>query len=103
MLSVTDDLTPPAATARDVAHSVVRALVSEVPGGAAAVELVNSVLAPPLERRRNEWMERVAEVLRTLQREHGSNLEELRTNAAFVDTVLQATQISLRTSQQAKL
>jgi len=66
------------------------------------VELFTSVVAPPLEKRRDEWMQNVGEALQELQTERGIDPEDLRSNEGFVDTVLQASQAALRTSQQEK-
>ncbi|HXH93791.1 MAG TPA: hypothetical protein VNN25_19585 [Thermoanaerobaculia bacterium] len=94
---------PPKPGVGDAAQAITKAAVSAVPllGGPAA-ELVNAVFTPMLERRRQEWMEQVAEALRTLEDKRGIPIEELKNNEVFGDTVLQATQIALRTSQDEK-
>ena len=98
------DLTPPNKSSGDHGHLVLRMGLSAVPlVGGPAVELLNAVLAPPLERRRDHWMEEVAQRLKDLEAKTGVPLEELAKNDVFVDTVLHATHIALRTSQQEKL
>lgn len=81
-------------------YAVVKAGISAVPivGGAAA-ELLGLALAPPLEKRRAEWFESVAERLKKVE----VKFETLGDDPAFVTTVLQATQIATRTHQQEKL
>jgi hypothetical protein len=87
----------------DVAYAVVRAGLSSIPAvGGAAVELFQFVLAPPLERRRDEWMEQVGEALRDLEANRGVKLEELQANDVFIDTALKASQIAFRNSQEEK-
>lgn len=98
-----DDYEPPVRTAGDHAHMVARAAIGAVPFvGAAGVELLQLILAPPLERRRTEWTEQIAAGLRRLEVDRGVRLEELGDNPVFVDAVLTATQIAIRTSQQDK-
>jgi hypothetical protein len=71
--------------------------------GSVATEVFSSFIETPLSRRRQVWMESVAEVLRDLSLNRGFSLEDLRDNDAFVDTVLQATHAASRTSQAEKL
>ncbi|MFG1690694.1 hypothetical protein ACGF5M_00825 [Gemmatimonadota bacterium] len=98
-----EDLHPPDASAGDRAHAVVRAGLSSIPvvGGSAA-ELFLALVTPPLERRRQEWMASVGEALQTLSEDEGIDLDALGDDPAFIDTVLQASNAALRTSQEAK-
>jgi len=95
---------PPTPSAGDNMHSLTRAGLSAVPyiGGAAA-ELFNRIIAPPLEKRRQGWMEGTAERLGSLEEKMGVVLEELRGRDSFIDTFMQASQIAMRNSQQEKL
>ena len=95
--------TPPEAGKRDVVHTIARAGISSIPViGGAGVELFNYVISPPLERRRQEWMELVGQALRQLEEEKGIALESLQQNDIFIDTVFRASQIAMRTSQGEK-
>jgi hypothetical protein len=94
---------PPDGSKADAAHAIVRSGLGAIPAaGSAAVEFFNWLVTPPLERRRREWMEGVADGLRALEERNHVNLEELRNNEDFVDVVLHATQAAMRTSQQEK-
>lgn len=94
---------PPKPDKRDTAYTLVRAGLSSVPCfGGAAVEVLPLLLASPLERRRDKWMEEVGQALRDLEENQGINLEELQSNDVFIDTVLQASQIAFRNSQAEK-
>ena len=74
-----------------------------IPGvGGAAAEFFALLLAPPLERRRQRWMEEVAETLRRLADRGEISLEDLQENEVFIDTVLQASQAAMRTHQEEK-
>ena len=99
---MTDDYSLPEPTKGDAA--IARAGLGAIPvGGAAAIELLNAIVTPPLERRRQEWMERIGNALKRLEEEKGIILEKLQNNDAFVDIALQASQTALRTSQEEKL
>lgn len=86
----------------DNAHSVAKAGLSSIPmvGGAAA-ELFQHLVQPPLERRRQEWMEYVGEELKRLDAE-GFDLERLQNDDRFISTVMQASQIAISTHEKQK-
>lgn len=87
----------------DAGYSAVRAGLSMIPiVGGAAVELFQFVLQPSLEKRRMEWMKKVSEAITELQNKHGIELENLQDNGVFIDTVIQATHIAYRNSQDEK-
>jgi hypothetical protein len=93
------DYEPPESEPADTAHSVVKGVFSLIPG---LPELFNLLITPPLERRRAEWMQDVAAVLRRLEADRGVRLEDLRDNPVFIDAVLSASQAAIRTSQEEK-
>lgn len=97
------ELKPPNRTPGDLLHTVAKAGLSLIPGvGSAAATVLMEVLGPPLERRRLEWAKTVAAVLEDLQQNRGVDVEQLRNNEGFIDTVTQASQAAMRTSQQEK-
>lgn len=97
------DLDPPEPTGADRAHSVVRAGLSSLPVvGGAATELFMALVAPPLEKRRGEWMESVGQTLQELADVQAIDLDSLRDDPEFIDTMLQAANAALRTSQAEK-
>lgn len=69
----------PERSAGDVAHSAVRAGLSLIPfAGGAAVELFNLIIAPPLEKRRDEWINSIVGGLKILDEEFEAfSLEDL--------------------------
>lgn len=92
--------TTPKRTPGDVAHALVKGGLSGIPiAGGLAAEFFELVLAPPLSKRRDEWMESVAKRLQDVE----ANVDSMRNDPAFVTTALQATQIALRTHQEEKL
>ena len=101
-VSTPHSLEVPSRSVSDAAHLLMKAVASAVPllGGPAA-ELFAALVQPPLERRRDEWMQSVSlELARLTQR--GTDLDSLKQNEEFIDTVLQATQIALRSHQEEK-
>ncbi len=99
------ELKLPGATKVDTAHTLVKAGISAIPviGGPAA-ELFSLVIVPPLERRRVEWMNSVAQRLMELEKKvDGFKVENLRDNQLFVTVVVHATVVALRNHQKEKL
>ena len=93
----------PKATAGDTAHALTKAGLSMIPvAGGPAVELFQHLVQPPLERRRNHWMEQVGEKLQFLEK-NGLNLNDLRNNDQFITAVMQASTAALRTHKADKL
>ena len=87
----------------DAAHSLVRACIESVPFvGAAGSELFSFFIKSPIENRRNEWMRQVGERLHRLECVHGVSLESLQEDEEFLDTILQATGVALRSSKKEK-
>ena len=98
-----DGLTPPVESAGDHLHTLARAGISAVPVvGSPAVELFNTIIAPPIRKRQQEWMESVADGLRRLEEKQKCVVDELKENDAFIDTVMQASQAAVRTANEEK-
>jgi hypothetical protein len=66
-------------------------------------ELVQSLLGAPLESRRDLWMTELGQTISNLHKHTGVTIEELQANEVFIDTVLRASQLALKTSQKEKL
>lgn len=91
-------------TQNDIAYGVAKAILGSVPIiGAAASELLQLIVTPPLERRRDKWMAEVGQRLKELEEKQIVNLENLATDELFIDVVLKTTQLALLTSQQDKI
>jgi hypothetical protein len=99
------DIDPPKETAGDVGHTIVRAGLSAIPivGGPAA-ELFSAIITPPLVRRRDAWVQSIAEGLHGLEKKIGNfSMESLATNEVFTTAVMHATQAALRDHRHEKL
>jgi len=89
----------------DIGHAVAKGILSEIPlAGGLASEIFNLVIAPPLTKRRDKWMETIAEGLKDLESKiEGFKVENLANNDSFITTVMHATQSALRNHQEEKL
>jgi hypothetical protein len=99
-----DKYTPPESSTGDTLYAFARAIIGSIPvfGSAAAVELFQMLIMPAMENRKQAWMEAVAEGLRQLESKHHFTIEDLAKNEVFIDTLMQASQSSLRTNNQEK-
>jgi hypothetical protein len=95
----------PKSSKGDLGHVLIKAGLNLVPViGGTASELFGLVIAPPLAKRRDEWLQKLAETLKDLEHcVNGFKVESLRENEVFVSAVLQATQAALRTHEREKL
>jgi hypothetical protein len=94
----------PKKTSSDHWHLAARTVLSAIPAvGGPALELFNAVLAPPIERRRNDWLNDMARRLETMEQEKRLKVEDLGKNDEFVSTVMQATAVAVRNHHQEKI
>lgn len=97
------ELIPPELSYADRAYSLAKAALSAIPSfGGPATELLTMLIAPPLEMRRQIWMEEVGKGLSGLLSKNLVTPEELIANVAFIDTILQASQVAIRTINEEK-
>ena len=89
----------------DVAREVGRAIVSLVPAAGGPLQVAfENLFASPLEKRKQAWLEQLADVLTEVQARVGDlTPEKLASNEAFVTVAMQASQVAIRNHQQAKL
>ena len=95
----------PKPTKGDAAHKAAKIALSGIPWiGGPIAELFNTVIAPPLAKRRDKWLESIYEGLKTLEEKvKGFKIENLKDNEMFVTTVMHATQVAIRNHQKEKL
>ncbi len=88
----------------DVVHSLTKGVLGAIPViGSLATEIFETIITPPLEKRRVEWMNDISERLKSLEGKHNINIQELKDNEQFIDIVLQATILALKTSEKEKI
>ncbi len=82
-----------------------RGVLSGIPlAGGLASEIFNLVIAPPLTKRRDEWMESIARGLKELEENIGGfKIKELSKNESFLTTLMHSTHLALRNHQKEKL
>ncbi len=100
--NIKQDLEP---SAGDYTHTGVRAVLSLVPVlGGPLVEFFSMVVAPPLERRRDEWFVGIYSRLKKVESQvKGFKIKKLAKNEEFISTLLYATQVAMRTHHEEKL
>lgn len=89
----------------DIAHTVAKAGLSMIPvlGGVAA-EFFSTVIAPPISKRRDEWLIRIANGLEDIKRKLPNfDLSSLSQNEVFITTIMHATQTAIRNHHEEKL
>jgi hypothetical protein len=95
---------PPQKGKDDVVHSIAKAVLGSIPvAGAAASELFASIISPPLEKRRDEWMKNIGERIKNLEIEKKLFIPALTNNELFITTVMHASQIAIKNHSHEKL
>jgi hypothetical protein len=89
----------------DYAHVGVRAGLSLTPLiGGPLVEFFSMIVAPPLEKRRDEWILEIYKMLKKVEKQvKGFKIEKLAQDEEFISTLLYATQVAMRTHQKERL
>lgn len=97
-----DDMKP---TNGDVVYTIAKAGISSIPiVGSAASEIFSAILTPPLTKRREKWLNEIAERLQELEEKTPEfKIESLSENDMFITCISQATQSAIRNHQQEKL
>ena len=88
----------------DYVHLALRTGIAGLPVvGGPALEVFNQLIAPPIQRRRDEWLKGVMERLSALEQDNCLKIDDLASNDVFVSTITQATTIALRNHRKEKL
>ena len=89
---------------KDHAYAVAKAITSSVPiAGGALSTIFESLVANPVEVRKQAWREQVTLVLAELvEKTRSFDPDQLRNNQVFITTVLEATQQAIRTHFEEK-
>lgn len=89
----------------EVARTTIDALASTIPGASyAAGALMQKFLASPLQKRRDEWFQKVAEGIQALQRDHPNfDPSGLTENEDFISAVYEATDAAMKTGRSQKI
>lgn len=89
----------------DIAHTGAKIALSLIPfAGGAASEIFALIVSPPLEKRRDAWIQSIGDGLEKLKEKVESlNPESLSQNEAFVTTLLHASRAAISNHQAEKL
>jgi hypothetical protein len=94
----------PQTSAGDNLHLAVRAAIAAIPTvGGSALELFNHMIAPPIQKRRDAWLNELANRVARLEQDDHLNIDDLATNDQFISTVTQASVIALRNHRKEKI
>lgn len=89
----------------DYAHETTKAALNIIPvvGGAVA-SVFETVFSAPIDKRKQEWLKRLADTVQALcDKIEGLTPERLAKNEAFVSVYLQASNVAIRTHHKEKL
>lgn len=93
----------PDASLGDHAHTAIKAALGSIPvAGSAAAELFATVIESPFQKRKKEWMHRVAEAIESLK-QNGLDEDTLKENEKFISAVFYASHLAMKTHQIEKL
>jgi len=91
-------------TTGDYLHHGTRAALSVIPWiGGSAVELFSILIAPPLEKRLDEFLNDISDRLKRLEEQGKTNFKNLSENKEFISAVLQAMRTAISTHDEEKL
>ena len=91
-------------TAGDYTFALTKGGLGAIPiVGSIASGLLGLLVTPPLEKRRQNWMTEVGTKLKELEENSKIDLSTLADNEQFIDTVLVATTLALKTSEKEKI
>lgn len=100
---MSDDPTTPSRSGKDIAVAFTKAAVAGIPyAGGPLVELLNLLLKPTLDARRDAFLSDLSSRLQVLEHEGHIRRADLQQNEPFADIVLQASLAALRTRSQSK-
>ena len=95
----------PKATSGDTAHTLAKAGLSAIPivGGPVA-ELFAKLIVPPLTKRREAWLQSLADGLETLEKKvEGFSIQSLSNDEEFVSIMMEASHIAMRNHSKEKI
>jgi len=103
-MEITTDPHPDIEPTEDKVHRLVRVALSAVPiAGGAAVELFNTLIMPPVEKRREKWIKEVSVAIAHLLNEKRVTWDQLINNDLFFSTLVHASAEALKNHQSEKL
>lgn len=100
----TDGIDPSVEPVEDKVHLLARSMISALPGiGGPALEVFNSIIQPPIEKRKLSWMLQVSEALNELQEKASFEIDKLSENEKFISLLMHTSSIAIKTHHKDKL
>lgn len=100
----TEGIDPKVESDGDKAHRVARSLIGMLPVlSAPALEILNAIIEPPIEKRKRQWMLEITEVVNDLQNKFNQDIENLVNNEQFISVLLHTSQIAIKNHQKEKI
>jgi len=96
-----DPLDVPQSGLDDIGHIAATTIISLIPFIGAA-EIFKAAVPPPMEKRRDKWMQDVGNAIRELSARKGFEIEDLRNNDEFTTLLIQTTQAAFKTHLDTK-
>jgi len=95
----------PKETKNDKIHSLIKGAIGSIPfAGGVVSETFGLIVAPPITKRREKWMELVVLELEKLKKSvEGFKVENLKNNDEFISFLIEASEIATKTHQDEKL
>jgi len=91
-------------SSEDIGYAAAKAGLGSIPiVGALASEILGLIITPPLEKRRQKWMTEVGDKLKQLEDQDKIDLTTLASNEQFIDAVLIATSLAIKTCEDEKI
>lgn len=91
-------------SSEDIGYAAAKTGLGSIPiVGALASEILGLIITPPLEKRRQKWMTEVGDKLKQLEDQDKIDLTTLASNEQFIDAVLIATSLAIKTCEDEKI
>ncbi len=87
---------------KEGAYSITKGMIGSIPvAGSLVAEVFGFLVSSPLEKRREKWMNEISERLSSLEKDP-KLLEKLKEDEKFIDILIEATRLAIKTSQEEK-
>lgn len=94
----------PEEDAEDMLHGITRTVFASIPIlGGPATEIFGNIVTRPVEKRRVEWLNDLADRLKRLEEIGALNFDKLSNDPKFLNVIIKATEEALKTSSERKL
>ena len=87
----------------DLLHTGVKTIINLLPGiGGSINEVFNAFITPPIEKRREKWMQNVVNLLNKLEENQKDTIKRLTNDDEFISLLILASKYALQTHLESK-